>query len=148
MPNEVHKIDDDYSSAGQLTPEQLQQAAVSGFRSVLNLRAPNEPGFLANEADQAEDLGLAYANTPVDPQISELEPLDKALYALENLPKPVLVHCRGGARATAVALAAIAIQEHLSLEQFTQRVQEQGLTLQQPQIQQFLQDHYGQAVEG
>jgi protein tyrosine phosphatase (PTP) superfamily phosphohydrolase (DUF442 family) len=30
------KISDDLSAAGQLTPEQLQQAAAEGFKSVIN----------------------------------------------------------------------------------------------------------------
>ncbi|MBD0336205.1 MAG: phosphatase [Cyanobacteria bacterium Co-bin13] len=143
LAENICPISPDYSSAGQITPEQLQQARQSGFKSVLNLRSPDEADFVSDEAAQAEVLGLAYSNAPVDPKLPESDPLNKALYALENLPKPVLVHCRGGARATAVALAAIAVQENLTLEQFIQQVTEQGLPLEQPQIQQFLQDHYG-----
>lgn len=142
MPDEIRKVNDAYSSAAQITSEQLTQAAADGFKSVLNLRAADEPGFIDTEDEQAAALGLAYRNTPVSPSQAESAPLQQALEALGSLPQPVLIHCRGGLRATAVALAAIALDQNLSHEQFVERVQAEGLTLDQPQIQQFIQDHY------
>ena len=50
------------SAAGQPTPEELKQAAQEGFKSVLNLRSPDEPGFLSDEQQQAQAAGLQYAN--------------------------------------------------------------------------------------
>jgi len=45
----IRKINDELTIAGQVTPEQLQQVAQEGFKSVLNLRSPDEEGFLSNE---------------------------------------------------------------------------------------------------
>jgi len=61
----IRKINDELTIAGQATPEQLQQVAQEGFKSVLNLRSPDEEGFLSNEQQQAEALGL-YHNIPVN----------------------------------------------------------------------------------
>ncbi|WP_199333683.1 sulfur transferase domain-containing protein [Oculatella sp. FACHB-28] len=36
---EPKRVSDELSIAGQVTPEQLQQAAAAGFKSVLNLRS-------------------------------------------------------------------------------------------------------------
>lgn len=146
MTDNIRSVNDDYSSAGQLTPEQIEQAAAQGFKSVLNLRSPAEPDTLAEEAEQAAAAGLGYAQAPVSPTTPEGEALEAALAALEALPKPVLIHCRGGGRATAVALVAIATQEKLSRAVFLDRVKAHGLGPEQPQIQQFLHDYYGDQV--
>jgi len=61
----IRKINDELTIAGQVTPEQLQQVAQEGFKSVLNPRSPDE-GFLSNEQQQAEALGLYYVNIPVN----------------------------------------------------------------------------------
>jgi uncharacterized protein (TIGR01244 family) len=146
MTDNIRSITGDYSSAGQLTPAQIEQAAAQGFKAVLNLRASAEPGTLVDEAEQAAAAGLGYAQAPVSPTTPEGESLEAALAALAALPKPVLIHCRGGGRATAVALVAIATQEKLSRDAFLDRVKAHGLGPEQPQIQQFLRAHYGDAV--
>ncbi|MBE9160442.1 phosphatase [Nodosilinea sp. LEGE 06152] len=143
MTGNIRSINDDYSSAGQLTPAQIKQAAAQGFRSVLNLRSPTEPGTLADEAEQAAAAGLGYVQAPVSPTTSAGESLDAALAALDGLPKPVLIHCRGGGRATAVALIAIATQKKLSQEAFLEQAAAHNLGPEQPQIQKFLRDYYG-----
>jgi uncharacterized protein (TIGR01244 family) len=61
----IRKINNELTIAGQLTSEQLHQIAQEGFKSVLNLRSPDEEGFLHNEQQQAENLGLYYINIPV-----------------------------------------------------------------------------------
>lgn len=146
MTDNIRSVNDDYSSAGQPTPAQIEQAATQGFKSVLNLRSPVEPGILPDEADLAAAAGLGYAQAPVSPTTPKGEDLDAALAALDDLPKPVLIHCRGGGRATAVALVAIATQEKLSRDAFLERVKAHGLGPEQPQIQPFLRDYYGDAV--
>lgn len=45
----VKKITEEVTVSGQVTLEQLQQAAEEGFKSVLNLRSPGEEGFWAEE---------------------------------------------------------------------------------------------------
>ncbi len=52
------RVSEQLSAAGQLTPDQLQQAEQQGFKSVLNLRSPGEAGYLSDEQQQSEAAGL------------------------------------------------------------------------------------------
>ena len=136
------KVSDELSAAGQVTPEQLQQAAQEGFKSVLNLRSVDEAGFLLDEEQLAQAAGLQYANVPLTPSEPDEDLVEEAIREIENLPKPILVHCGAGARAGAIALIATALQENLTYEQITEKAQELGLNLEQPHLQQFLLEKY------
>lgn len=139
---ESKKVSDHLSFAGQVTPEQLQDAAQAGFKSVLNLRSPDEAGFLSDEQQQAEAAGLEYAHVPLRPTEPNQELTSAAIQEIENLPKPVLIHCAAGARAGGIALIATAIDEGLTYEQITQKATELGINLEQPHVKQFLLDKY------
>ncbi|MEH1769663.1 protein tyrosine phosphatase family protein [Nostoc sp.] len=136
------KVSDDLSAAGQLTSEDLKQAAQEGFKSVLNLRSPDEAGFLSDEQQQAEAAGLQYANVPLKPSEPNQEQTELAIQEIENLPKPILIHCAAGARAGGIALIANAISEGLTYEEISQKAQELGLNLEQPHLKQFLLEKY------
>lgn len=136
------KISDELSAAGQVTPEQLRQAEAAGFKSVLNLRSPAESGFLSDEQQQAEAAGLKYANVPLNPSEPNQELTQSAIQEIENLPKPVLVHCAAGARASGIALIAAAIKADLTYEQIVEKAQQLGLNLEQPHLKQFLLENY------
>ncbi|MBN3924162.1 sulfur transferase domain-containing protein [Nostoc sp. NMS4] len=136
------KVSDDLSAAGQLTSEELKQAAQEGFKSVLNLRSPDEAGFLSDEQQQAQAAGLEYANVPLKPTEPNQEQTELAIQEIENLPKPILIHCAAGARAGGIALIANAISEGLTYEEISQKAQELGLNLEQPHLKQFLLENY------
>ncbi len=136
------RVSEQLSAAGQLTPDQLQQAEQQGFKSVLNLRSPGEAGYLSDEQQQSEAAGLQYASVPLTPSEPNQELVEKALQEIERLPKPVLVHCGAGARAGAIALIATAVQDNLTYEQIVQQAQELELNLDQPHLKQFLLDRY------
>ncbi|WP_414519074.1 beta-lactamase hydrolase domain-containing protein [Nostoc sp. PCC 9305] len=136
------KVSDDLSAAGQPTSEELKQAAQEGFKSVLNLRSPDEAGFLSDEQQQAQAAGLQYANIPLKPSEANQEQTELAIQEIENLPKPILIHCAAGARAGGIALIANAISEGLTYEEISQKAQELGLNLEQPHLKQFLLEKY------
>ncbi|MFN6570296.1 protein tyrosine phosphatase family protein [Dendronalium sp. ChiSLP03b] len=136
------KIGNDLSSAGQPTPEQLQQAAIEGFKSVINLRLNDEQGFLSNEQQQAETAGLQYAHIPLKSTEPDQELTKAALQEIADLPKPILIHCAAGARASGIALIANAIHEGLTYEQITQKATDLGISLEQPHLKQFLLEKY------
>ncbi len=115
--NNALQITDDLTVIGQVRVEQLHQAVQAGFQTVLNLRSPDELGFWRDEQSVAEALGLHYINIPL-----KLEQLDEVviteiLGTLEELPKPVIVHCAAGMRSAAIALLSAAIKEGLTPEQ-------------------------------
>ncbi|MEJ6484921.1 sulfur transferase domain-containing protein [Nostoc punctiforme UO1] len=136
------KVSEDLSAAGQPTPEELKQAAQEGFKSVLNLRSPDEPGFLSDEQQQAQTAGLQYANIPLKPSEANQELTEAAIQEIENLPKPILIHCAAGARAGGIALISNAISEGLTYEEISQKAQELGFNLEQPHLKQFLLEKY------
>ncbi len=135
---EIKKVSDQFSAAGQISPEDLQQAAKEGFKSIVNLRSPKETGFQADEQEQTKAVGLDYVNIPLNPSEPNQELVNKVIHEIENLPKPVLVHCAAGARASAIALIATATQDSLTPEEIRAKAQDLGLKLDQPHLKQFL----------
>lgn len=132
------KVNDDLSIAGQISSEELKQLAIGGFKSVLNLRSPDENGFFHDEKQEAQIVGLEYTNIPLNSQAPNPKLTAQAIQSVENLPKPILIHCAGGARAGGIALIAEAIQAGLTYEQIARKANELGINLEQPHLKQFL----------
>ncbi|BAZ88092.1 beta-lactamase hydrolase domain-containing protein [Dolichospermum compactum] len=132
------KVSDDLSIAGQISSEELKQLAIGGFKSVLNLRDPDENGFFHDEKQEAQIVGLEYTNIPLNSQAPNPKLTAQAIQAVENLPKPILIHCAGGARAGGIALITEAIKAGLTYEQIAQKANELGINLEQPHLKQFL----------
>jgi uncharacterized protein (TIGR01244 family) len=125
--NTIRKINDDLAIAEQITPEQLQQILQEGFKSVLNLRSPDEEGFLINEQQQAETLGLYYINIPIKVEAINDEVAAQVLKQIDEVPKPALVHCNNAMRSAAIALMHIATQQGVSLTQAFNQAEQLGL---------------------
>ena len=86
--------------SGQLTEKQLAEyAGEYGIKSVLNLRGRNEHADWWKEEVAAAgrlglkhyDLGLSARKEPTEKEIQELVAI------LQEAPKPLLIHCAGGA---------------------------------------------------
>lgn len=96
------KVNEQLSTAGQPTEEQLRAAAAEGFQAVINL-ATDMPGFsLPDEAGLVHSLGMEYVHIPVDwqnPTLADFEAFDAALIRLGDAK--VLVHCQANFRVTA-----------------------------------------------
>ena len=135
---DLKKVNDDLSIAGQISSEELKQLAIAGFQSVLNLRSPDENGFFHDEKQEAQIVGLEYANIPLNSQVPNQELTTEAIQSVENLPKPILIHCAGGARAGGIALITEAIQADLTYEEIAQKAKELGINLEQPHLKAFL----------
>lgn len=135
MKRNIRLMSSNYSATGELTPEKIQWAADHGFCSILNLQLPDELGNQLTESKPIQAFGLVYAQSPV--RVTSVKEIDQALEILARLPKPVLVHCHGGYRAIALSLVAIAIEKRLNSQQFIERIQAHGLSLEQPPIRQF-----------
>lgn len=100
----------DVSVAAQLVPEEMAQAAARGFRSVINNRpdfehGPDQP-TTAQMAEAAHAAGLEYRFLPVDGGYQSPEQIAAFARLLDELPAPVLVFCRSGARSTRLFVAA------------------------------------------
>ncbi len=90
------------SFAAQLHPEQMPEFASRGFRSVINNRpdfehGPDQPPSAALE-EAARNAGLSYVFQPViSGAISQFD-VETFARHFQELPKPVLMFCRSGAR--------------------------------------------------
>jgi uncharacterized protein (TIGR01244 family) len=101
-PLAVTQIAADVYVAGQLGPEAMAEAARAGFRSVINNRPDFEGG-----ADQptnasieaaARAAGLDYRFLPVASHVQTPEQAAALAALCAELPRPMLLFCRSGAR--------------------------------------------------
>lgn len=122
----VKQINKEMAIAGQLTPEQFQQASQEGFQSVLNLRSPDEEGVLSDEQQQVEAVGLEYVNIPVKPDTLDDELTTQVLRQIDELPKPALIHCASSMRAGAMAFMHMATRQGMTAEQAFEKAHQSG----------------------
>ncbi len=138
----VKKINNELTVAGQVTPGQLQQLADEGYKSVMNLRSPEEEGFMKDEPQQAEAAGLQYVNIPVKPDGMSDELTTKVLEQIDRLPKPAFIHCASSMRAGAMAFMNVATRQGMTPEQVFEKATEAGFDCDaNPQMKQFLEDY-------
>jgi uncharacterized protein (TIGR01244 family) len=138
MENAI-KINNELAVKSQLTPEEFDLLAGAGFKSVLNLRSPDEQGFLPDEQQYASAAGLEYLNTPVEPGKINHQLVNQLMQDIDNLPKPILIHCSKGMRAGLIGLIYIATREGMTPEQALETGKLLGLNFDsQPQFKQVL----------
>ncbi|RDD62792.1 TIGR01244 family sulfur transferase [Ferruginivarius sediminum] len=102
----VRMLDKKFSAAGQLTPEDIAEAARRGFKAIINNRPDGEGGPEQPTSDEnrkaAEAAGMDYHYLPMTPQNLDSELLEAFRKAVEEGPGPVLAHCKSGARSAAL----------------------------------------------
>ncbi|NEU81038.1 sulfur transferase domain-containing protein [Nostoc sp. UIC 10630] len=125
--NIVRKINDQLAIAGQITLDQLKQIADEGYKSVLNLRLPDETGLLADEQEKTEFLGLYYVNFPTKTEDINHQSMLQIYKTIAELPKPTLIHCDNSIRSAAIVLLYIAIKQGITFEKALQKVITLGL---------------------
>ena len=117
-------------SGGQPTPEHVEQAARAGYKTVINLRDPSEPGF-EWEAEKVASLGLRYVSLPISGAAGltreNVERFDAALDAA-LAEGPVLVHCGSGNRNGALLALRAAWLDGVAPERALELGKAAGLT--------------------
>ena len=106
----LQAIAPDICAAPQLTPEAMAEAAAMGFKSVINNRpdfehGPDQPTSAEIQA-AAQAAGLQYRHLPVAGGYQSPEEVAAFAKLLEELPRPLLVFCRSGARSTRLFVQA------------------------------------------
>jgi len=106
----LRPIDDQVCVAPQLPPEAMAEAARVGFRSVVNNRpdyeeGPGQPTSAQIEA-AARAAGLEYRHLPVQSGYQSPEDIAAMAALVAQLPKPMLMFCRSGARSARLYQAA------------------------------------------
>lgn len=112
-PLPLRPLAEDVCVAPQLAPAAMAEAARLGFKSVVNNRpdfehGPDQPTSAAIEA-AAQAAGLVYRFLPVDGMVQTPEQIAAFAQLLQELPRPLLVFCRSGARSTRLYAAAQAL---------------------------------------
>ena len=100
MVNAV-ELEDGVVGGGQLSEKGIETAAQKGFRTVIDLRSPQEG--TAVEKLVVEKNGLRYVNIPVTASTlgaSQAEQLKTVLS--QDGAKPAIIHCRSGHRVNAL----------------------------------------------
>jgi len=114
-------------TAGQPSAAQLSQLAQSGIKTVIDLRAPEEPrGF--DEPATVRAAGLTYRNIPVtsatlgDREFDEF----RELLRDENA-RPMLVHCGSANRVGALLIPYLVLDEKRSRDDVLKIAHDVGL---------------------
>jgi uncharacterized protein (TIGR01244 family) len=98
----IRAVANDVCVAPQLTPDAMAAAARAGFRSVVNNRpdfeaGPDQPTNASIEA-AAREAGLEYRYLPVASGYQTHDDAARMAKLLRELPRPMLMFCRSGAR--------------------------------------------------
>ena len=98
--SDFRRVTDDFTTAPQISVEDVEEAARQGFRTIINNRPDNEqPGQPASHEIEAaaRAAGLAYFHIPVVgmPGQAQVEQMREAVL---SAPGPVLGFCRSGTR--------------------------------------------------
>jgi uncharacterized protein (TIGR01244 family) len=123
----VRKINDELAIAGQITSAQLKQLADDGYKSVLNLRSPDEQSSLENEQEKVEFLGLQYINLPTNIDEINHQSALKVFQKINQLSKPTLIHCDDSIRSAVIVLLYIATKQGIAFEKALQQTINLGL---------------------
>jgi uncharacterized protein (TIGR01244 family) len=94
-----------YVTAQPADPQGLQAIAAAGVKAVICLRDPTEPGFDFNESSALLALNISYTNIPFPHGIDQSDFDQRAglvRACLAAAAKPLLMHCSGGDRASAL----------------------------------------------
>jgi uncharacterized protein (TIGR01244 family) len=100
----IRALNEQVSVAPQMGVENVAQIAAAGFRSVVNNRpdfehGPDQPASSEIEA-AVRAAGLEYRHLPVAGGYQTPEQIAAMAELLAELPQPVLMFCRSGARST------------------------------------------------
>jgi len=96
-----NRINEKFSTGGQPTVADLEQAKKDGFKTVINLQEPEEYRTIPEEAT-ARRLGMRWYSIPVvyrQPTFDKVDEFLRVTDAAEN--QPTLVHCTMNIRAGA-----------------------------------------------
>lgn len=105
------------AAAGQPDAQTWGALAHAGFKSVIDLREPDEPRG-HDEAGEIARAGLAYLALPVSHDTLGDRQFDSVRdFVRDPAHRPVLVHCATANRVGALLLPYFAIDEQLSLDE-------------------------------
>ena len=123
------KVDAVVACGGATETAALDGLKADGFKAVINLRMPQEPGAnLDQNMARAKELGLAYFSIPFNAQSPDPKTVDQFLAAIANTDnQPVYVHCGSANRVGAVWLVKRVLQDGWPVDKATEEAKLIGL---------------------
>ncbi len=144
---ETRMLDPNFSATGQLGVVDVAEAARLGFKTVICNRPDGEGGTEQPSSEEnrkaAEKAGLTYHYLPMTPDTLSMELLEQFRQALEDSPKPVLAHCKSGARSTLLWALVQCCHKDGEIDGILQRAEKEGYDLwkAKPLIERYMQAH-------
>jgi len=125
-------------SGGQVTAEQLAEAAAAGFRTVVNLRTSEEP-LDWDEPARVEALGMRYVALPIaGADDLTRENAEELARILDEAQRPLLLHCGSGNRIGALFALKAFYLEGKDAESALRVGLDAGLTKLEPKVREVL----------
>lgn len=126
-------------TGGQPSDEQLTALRDAGYETVINLRRPDERGT-RGEAEKVAALGMTYVSLPVAGAAGLTEENAAALAAaLDEVARPVLLHCGSGNRVGALLAVKAFWLDGASAEEALEIGRGAGLTRMEPAVRELIQ---------
>lgn len=145
------RVDEKVTVSSQPTEEELRELADRGYEAVMNLRTDGEeeqPLQPDEEGDLVEELGLEYRHFPVSPEGLEESLVDRFRHELEEIAKPVLVHCRRGKRSGAMVMMDRAVEKDMSGEETLEKAEEMGFECDVDELNRFVKNYVDENTDG
>ena len=120
-------VEEGVLAGGQPTSDQLDALAAAGYRTVINMRLPDEQGN--TQAAAVEELGMTYVTVPVEGAAGLSEERTRAFAeAMAAAEGPVVVHCGSGNRVGALFALKAFYVDGQSVEDSVQLGVDAGMT--------------------
>jgi uncharacterized protein (TIGR01244 family) len=133
------RVDERVATGAQPNVSQIAALAQDGFRTIVNLREPNEYDSAAEEA-AAREVGLRYINIPVRTAEPKEEQLDTFLRVTANPAiYPAFLHCGSGNRIGAFWMVRRVLADHWAVEQAEKEAAQIGMK--SPNLKEFALDY-------
>lgn len=124
-------------TGGQPSPRQLKKLADLGYRTIINMRLPEEEGNTDPRA--VSGLGMDYVSLPLAGSAGINEKNARALAEiLERSERPVLIHCASGNRIGAIMGLKAHVVDGLSPEKAMEVAKAAGITRLEPRLRELL----------
>jgi uncharacterized protein (TIGR01244 family) len=118
---------EDIATAGQPEEEHLKRLAEAGYKTVVDLRIPEEDRGL-DEPEAARQAGMEYVNIPVGHEEVNDETFERFRELMADPEcRPVLVHCSSANRVGALLIPYLVLDEGKSTEEAAKIASEVGL---------------------
>lgn len=116
----LYQITEELAIGNAAETEKIQQIALQGYRTFIDL-CPAQEGDRLN-ADLVEAHGLGYFSVPVYRNDINQNSLEMFMKTIESVPKPIYTRCVSATRASLMTLLTLATKEQWTEEQFFERL--------------------------